>query len=155
MFRPLTEVPEWVLLVEDEAIQQTLLKAVVNRLLPKVPVDQVSTVDEAQAWFDRRWAGHHDLTYGLVILDLGLPRASGFEVLEWLRERRDLEEISVVVLTASENPLDAEHAFHLGARGYYQKPADTAVYREIFQEILGRSPAVVRAAASRRSVRAR
>jgi len=53
-----------------------------------------------------------------------------------------------VVLTASENPVDAEHAFNLGARGYFQKPADFTRYLEVFQRVFrvaGRSPVPVQA----------
>ena len=75
------------------------------------------------------------MTGGLDILDLGLPRASGFHVLEWMREMPALARLPVVVLTASENPMDAEHAFNLGARGYFQKPADFRRYLEIFKRV--------------------
>jgi len=71
----------------------------------------------------------------VVILDLGLPHASGFDVLEWMRDMPMLTRLPVVVLTASENPMDAEHAFNLGARGYFQKPADFRRYVEIFQQV--------------------
>ena len=69
----------------------------------------------------------------MVVLDLGLPKASGFQVLEWMRDVPALEKVPVVVLTASENPMDADHAFNLGARGYFQKPADFRRYLEIFK----------------------
>ena len=99
---------------------------------------------EAMAWMRRRTGDAETIAGGLVILDLGLPRASGFHVLEWMREMPALTRLPVVVLTASENPLDAEHAFNLGARGYFQKPADFRRYLEIFKRVFriaGRSVA--------------
>ena len=69
-----------------------------------------------------------------MILDLGLPGPSGFALLEWLHEV-GLESVPVFILTASENPMDADHAFNLGARGYFQKPADFREYMDILEKI--------------------
>jgi len=38
---------------------------------------------------------------GLLLLDLKMPRKSGLEVLTWLRERPELSQIPVVVLSSS------------------------------------------------------
>jgi CheY-like chemotaxis protein len=59
---------------------------------------------------------------GLVLLDLKMPRCSGFEVLAWLRERPVLARIPVVVLTSSREPLDIDRAYDLGANSYLVKP---------------------------------
>ncbi len=125
----------WILLVEDEADQRVLVREALSRVAPEVPVHEVVDGAEAMAWLRRRLGDPDALNGGIVILDLGLPRASGFHVLEWMREMPALLGLPVVVLTASENPLDAEHAFNLGARGYFQKPADFRRYLEIFRRV--------------------
>ena len=125
----------WILLVEDEADHRVLVREALERVAPGVPVHEVVDGAEAMAWMRRRTGDPADLLGGLVILDLGLPRVSGFHVLEWMREIPALTRLPVVVLTASENPLDAEHAFNLGARGYFQKPADFRRYLEIFRRV--------------------
>lgn len=125
----------WILVVEDEADHRVLVREALRRVAEDVPVHEVVDGQEAMSWMRRRAADPQDLSGGVVILDLGLPRASGFQVLEWMREMPALAHLPVVVLTASENPLDAEHAFNLGARGYFQKPADFRRYLEIFQKV--------------------
>lgn len=125
----------WILLVEDEADHRVLVREALSRVASDVPVYEAVDGQEAMAWMRRRASDPSDLKGGVVILDLGLPRASGFQVLEWMREMPSLTRLPVVVLTASENPLDAEHAFNLGARGYFQKPADFRRYLEIFQRV--------------------
>src|SRR5205807_8367941 len=60
----------------------------------------------------------------LVLLDLRLPRLSGYELLEWIRSRNDLSEVIVVVLTASDNIPDVNKAHELGANSYLVKPGD-------------------------------
>jgi CheY-like chemotaxis protein len=125
----------WILLVEDDADHRVLVRETLRRLAPSVPVDEVVDGQEAMAWLRRRAHEMASLEGGVVILDLGLPRASGFQVLEWMREMPALAFLPVVVLTASENPMDADHAFNLGARGYFQKPADFREYLNIFQRV--------------------
>jgi len=133
----------WILLVEDETDHRVLIREALNRVAEGVPVHEVVDGAEAMGWLRRRTSSPQDIHGGLVILDLGLPRVSGFQVLEWMREMPQLTRLPVVVLTASENPMDAEHAFNLGARGYFQKPADFRRYLEVFQRVFrvaGRTP---------------
>jgi CheY-like chemotaxis protein len=125
----------WILLVEDEADHRVLMREALSRVAPEAPVHEAVDGAEAMAWLRPRTGDPESLDGGIVILDLGLPRASGFHVLEWMREMPALARLPVVVLTGSENPLDAEHAFHLGARGYFQKPEDFRRYLEIFRRV--------------------
>ena len=125
----------WVLLVEDEADHRILVREALRRLAAQVPIYEALDGHEAMSWLRRRATDPHEVSGGVVILDLGLPRASGFQVLEWMREIPALTHVPVVVLTASENPMDADHAFNLGARGYFQKPADFRRYLEIFERV--------------------
>lgn len=125
----------WILLVEDDADHRVLVREALARAAPAIPLEEAVDGVDAMAWLRRRVADPAALEGGVVILDLGLPRASGFNVLEWMREMPALERLPVVVLTASENPMDAEHAFYLGARGYFQKPTDFRQYLEIFQRV--------------------
>jgi CheY-like chemotaxis protein len=58
----------------------------------------------------------------VVFLDLKLPLRSGHEVLGWIRGRKDLESLVVVVLTSSDEPSDLRRAYSLGANSYLVKP---------------------------------
>jgi DNA-binding NtrC family response regulator len=55
-----------------------------------------------------------------MILDLNMPRMSGLEVLEWLKDREDAP--PVVVLTAANEVKTAVRATQLGAFDYLTKP---------------------------------
>ena len=121
--------------MEDDADHRILVREALIRVAPDVPMEEVVDGVDAMDWLRRRAGAPASLEGGVVILDLGLPRASGFQVLEWMREMPPLAHLPVVVLTASENPMDADHAFNLGARGYFQKPGDFRDYLEIFQRV--------------------
>lgn len=71
----------------------------------------------------------------LVLLDLKMPRKSGFEVLEWLQEHRSasqpLQNVRVVVLTASGCIDDANRAYQLGAASFLTKPVQFNAFRDM------------------------
>ena len=71
----------------------------------------------------------------LILLDLKLPRKSGFEVLEWCRRRAGLSRIPVVVLTSSQSEADVARAYDLGANSYLVKPIDAAAQAEMVKAL--------------------
>ncbi|HXT12679.1 MAG TPA: response regulator [Candidatus Angelobacter sp.] len=58
----------------------------------------------------------------LILLDLKMPRISGFDVLSWLRSEGLLKAVPVVVLTSSNHDADVKRAYALGAKSYLVKP---------------------------------
>ena len=58
----------------------------------------------------------------LVILDLKMPRRTGFEVLEWMKRQVAFKSIPAVVLTASSQHRDILRAYELYANSYLVKP---------------------------------
>ena len=82
--------------------------------------------------------------YDLVLLDLGLPRRDGLDVLRTLRARRDGRELTpVIVMTARDAVADRISGLDAGADDYVVKPFE-------LDELLARMRAVIR----RRSGRA-
>jgi CheY-like chemotaxis protein len=61
----------------------------------------------------------------LMLLDLKMPRMSGFDVLGWLRKQPGLKRLLVAVLTSSDQPQDINRAYDLGANSYLLKPHDS------------------------------
>jgi two-component system OmpR family response regulator len=59
-------------------------------------------------------------TYDLAILDLGLPKLNGFEVLKRLRQRHS--QTPVLILTARDGVTDRVNGLDLGADDYLTKP---------------------------------
>jgi two-component system response regulator QseB len=60
--------------------------------------------------------------YDLVLLDLGLPRKGGLEVLAWLRRRGN--SVPVLILTAQDAVADRVAGLDAGADDYVGKPFD-------------------------------
>lgn len=107
-----------------------------------------------QAGFTVDWArdGHRaDLaltttTYALVILDLGLPKVSGMDVLKRLRNAG--KDFPVLVLTARNIVTDRVGGLEAGADDYLSKPFDLteliARCRALLRRAQGRSVEVIR-----------
>ena len=57
----------------------------------------------------------------LLIVDLRMPRNSGFDLLEFVQGRKELNKIPIIVYTNSENPADKGRAFSTGANAFIQK----------------------------------
>ena len=60
----------------------------------------------------------------LVLLDLKLPKMSGFEVLQWIREHEETSRLPVVMFTSSNERADVDRAYSLGANAYLLKSVD-------------------------------
>jgi CheY-like chemotaxis protein len=60
----------------------------------------------------------------LLLLDLKMPKMTGFEVLSWLQTQPKLEDLRVIVLSGSNQPRDIEQAKNLGADDYCVKPVE-------------------------------
>lgn len=58
----------------------------------------------------------------LILLDLKMPRVSGFDVLAWLKDDGSFKQVPVVVLTSSNHDADVKRAYDLGAKSYLVKP---------------------------------
>jgi CheY-like chemotaxis protein len=71
----------------------------------------------------------------LMLLDLKLPRLSGLELLEWMREQPALRGLPVVILTSSRESRDLERAYALGANSYLVKPVAFEALLELVRAI--------------------
>ena len=60
--------------------------------------------------------------FDLVVLDVMMPRMSGYEVCQQLREIYPAHELPVVMLTAKNQISDLMTGFHFGANDYMTKP---------------------------------
>ncbi|MBA3847780.1 MAG: response regulator [Planctomycetes bacterium] len=60
----------------------------------------------------------------LVLLDLNMPRVSGFEVLAFIRGRAALAAMPVIVFSSTTAPRDRVRSIELGATEFMAKPDD-------------------------------
>lgn len=80
-----------ILIVDDDQPIRNLVRQIVQRL--GYPSRDAANGEEAIAQLEAQLPD-------LLVLDLMMPKVSGWEVLEWLKERGHLPSLPVVVLTA-------------------------------------------------------
>ena len=71
----------------------------------------------------------------LILLDLKLPRRSGLEVLQWIRQQPKLKRIPIVVLTSSRESPDIDKAYDLGVNSYLVKPVRFEMLAKMIETI--------------------
>lgn len=104
--------PKRILLVEDD---DALANVYVNRLQAEgFDVRRVNNGEDALATA---------MSYkpNLVVLDVMMPKVSGFDVLDILRNTPETANLKVIMLTALSQPSDQERATSLGADDYLVK----------------------------------
>ena len=62
----------------------------------------------------------------LILLDLNMPKLSGLELLQLVRQNPHLCQCKIVMLTTSDNPADEIKCRHAGADLYLVKPSSFA-----------------------------
>jgi CheY-like chemotaxis protein len=73
----------------------------------------------------------------LVLLDVMLPDANGFDVLNRIRQHPSLESLPVMMLTSLSERKDVTRGLMLGANGYITKPVPPSVLLEAVEAVVG------------------
>lgn len=122
-----------ILLVEDDPNDVTLTRLAFEQARFTNPLHVVNNGEEAIAYLGGEGPYADRQRYPipiLVLLDLKLPRRSGFEVLTWVRGVPTVRRLPVVVLTSSQQSPDINRAYDAGANSYLVKPV-------AFENLLG------------------
>lgn len=72
----------------------------------------------------------------LIILDVGMPGMTGFEVCEKLRAESGLTGLKVIILTAFGQAADELQAYEVGANKFIKKPFSPRALRATLRELL-------------------
>jgi hypothetical protein len=122
-----------ILLVEDNHQDEKLIL----RALRKVNLaNQVDVVRDGQQALDYLFrekefaARAGDDLPAVVLLDIGLPRVSGLEVLKRLRNDPRTRLQPVVILTSSDEERDRLTSYEDGANSFVRKPLDFTEFAE-------------------------
>jgi CheY-like chemotaxis protein len=117
--------PRVILVVEDEPTDVMLLRRAFSRTGTRSQLYSVSDGDLAVAYLAGEGVYADRVQHpmpDLVLLDLKLPRRSGFEVLAWVRRHARLGSLPAIMLTSSRERIDVDKAYALGANSYFAKP---------------------------------
>lgn len=111
--------PRKVLVVDDALMNRVMLE---DMLSDAYEVESVGDGADALEALEA-----HPFEYGIVLLDLNMPRVSGFAVLEKMVEWNLIDKIPVIVITGDDSHETEMHALSLGATDFVHKPFDSRV----------------------------
>jgi DNA-binding response OmpR family regulator len=109
-----------ILLVEDNPSDVELVRTAFSEL--GIPAEYTVYHDGDEAIDGLLGMVHDEVHPHLVLLDLNLPRTSGHEVLDRLRELPYFDTVPVIVLSTSNHPVDRSRSLAAGADDYLVKP---------------------------------
>lgn len=118
--------PPVVLVVEDDPVTGTLITRILaaNQYVVKQAVNRDEIVAGMKASPD------------LVILDVLMPDANGFDILNRIRQHPVLRDLPVLMLTSLGSLDDILKGLKLGANGYLTKPAKSKALLDAIKAVL-------------------
>jgi CheY-like chemotaxis protein len=130
--------PSTILIAEDDENDAMLMRRAFEKAQVGAALRIVRNGDEAICYLngdgifcDRK---QHPFP-AMFVVDLKMPRRSGFEVIEWIRTKAPLKTLPVIVLTASKQSPDIERAYALGANSYLVKPSSFLELVEMVKQL--------------------
>jgi len=128
-----------VLLVEDDLNDIFLVKRAFKMAHLPDPLQVVTDGQEAINYLkgEGKYADRQGYPLPkLIVMDIKMPRRTGFEVLEWVKgDGRPLRRIPIVIVSSSDNPADINRAYELGANAYMVKPVNFKAVEHLFESI--------------------
>lgn len=119
-----------ILIVDDEFH----IRALLSETLEEVENIEIFTASDGKSGIDLI----NKIKPDLVFLDVVLPEYSGYDILKYIRNHSELNEIKVFLLTAKGQEKDKRKGMELGADYYVTKPFDPEFLLQKTCEILGR-----------------
>lgn len=122
-----------IFLVEDNAQDEKLILRALRKVNLANQVDVVRDGQQALDYLFREgeFAGRSGEDFPtIVLLDIGLPRVSGLEVLKRLRNDPRTHQQPIVILTSSDEERDRLASYEDGANSFVRKPLDFSEFAE-------------------------
>ena len=127
-----------ILLIEDNSDDEKLTLRALKKQHIRNRVIVARDGAEALDWlFSRGTYANRDpaLRPQIVMLDLSLPKISGFDVLRAIRADARTQRLPVVIVTSSNEDRDLIESYQLGANSYVCKPVEFAEFIEAISNL--------------------
>lgn len=124
-----------ILLVEDNEGDVGLVEEVFEDAKIKNILHVAEDGEEAMLFLNKEKPFEDVPTPDIILLDLNLPQKDGREVLEEIKNDKNLRRIPVVILTTSKAEEDILKSYDLHANSYITKPVDFDQFIRVIQAI--------------------
>lgn len=110
--------PLHILLADDDEADRLIFKEAFAEMKIKTVIHTVNDGVQLMEWFSK----HSEKLPNLLFLDLNMPKKNGFECLREIRNKAELNDISIAIYSTSTSEKDIEETFLSGANIYIHKP---------------------------------
>lgn len=124
------------LIIEDNAADVALLAEFLAERDTVPEMHWVTDGTRALDYLHRSAPYENAVRPDLILLDLGLPRVSGYELIKELKSDERYANIPIIVLTTSRNPLDKQESSAIGADLFLSKPKDLSGYEALVSQLI-------------------
>ena len=134
--------PVHILLVEDNPADVRLAEIAFEEAKVTNTISVVPNGEEAIAFLKKEGKDAEAPTVHLLLLDLNLPRKSGYDVLKEMRRDTEVPLIPTIVLSGSPYEADSLLEHGIDPRCYLVKPLDYEAFQRALASIAGMAVAV-------------
>lgn len=127
--------PMEILLVEDSLTSARLTMGALKSGHVQHRLTWITDGVEALEFLHKRGKFAHAPRPDLILLDLGLPKKDGREVLTEMKTDYELKDIPVVVMTASTDQEDMARSESLQVESYLTKPVNLDKFLKLVQKL--------------------
>lgn len=127
--------PIHILLVEDNEGDVFLVTEALEegKIINKISVTRDGK--EAMDFLDKKGKYENEQLPDLILLDINLPKKNGHEVLEYIKEKDELKQIPVIMLTTSSSEKDILLSNKNHANSFITKPVDVDHFLKVIYDI--------------------
>jgi len=122
-----------ILVVDDSSTNIVLLEAILNG--QGYEIETAQSVKEAYQIIKKE-------TVNLILLDLLMPRVSGYDFLKEIKSNQSTRDIPVIIVSAVADAENRKKSIELGALDFINKPIDIQYFIEKIETILKKKETV-------------
>lgn len=125
------------LIVEDNEGDILLIEEALNeyRMREFIHLVAIRNSEEALKYLMAKDEYRNRPEPNLVLLDLNMPRLSGFQILESVKNEAELASIPIIIFSSSSSPSDITQSYKLRANAYVMKPVNLDMFFGLMDSI--------------------
>lgn len=127
-----------ILLVEDNEADILIAQRAFQKIATSNKVHYVRNGEEAIAYLSGQgtYSNRDQFPWPqLILLDINMPRKNGFDVLNYMKEKKNTPISRILMLTSSRLNTDIEKSYEDGACAYFVKPIDAKDFTRLVNDI--------------------
>lgn len=125
-----------VLMVDDDLADAMVFCKIIREQAEPIEIEVEHAPERVIASLERRLQGDERALPHLMLLDINMPRLSGFDLKRRIAQSERLALIPTIFLTSSSSDEDVREAYEVGASAFMTKPLHLAEMREAVATIV-------------------